>query len=95
MGSRSRRLLNQSTHSRVANSTASVYGLYGFAIEAPIALCDDPLGDHLDALLCAVEAAWAWQNRAHGFGVPTDLDPLEGWIADPPLAPPRTSGSIS
>ena len=61
--------------------------LYGFTIEAPIALCDDPLGDHLDALLCAMQAAWAWRNRAHGFGVPSDLDPLEGWIADPSLGP--------
>lgn len=59
--------------------------LYGFSIEAPVSLCDDPGGDHLDALLCAIQAAWAWQNRETGFGAPVDLDSLEGWIADPQL----------
>lgn len=59
--------------------------LYGFAIDAPISLCDDPGGDHLDALLCAVQAAWAWRNLETGFGGPEHLDPLEGWIADPQL----------
>ena len=39
--------------------------LYGFKIEAPTSLCDDPTGDDLDALLCAVQAAWAWLNRSH------------------------------
>jgi hypothetical protein len=58
----------------------------GFAVEAPDALCDDPAGDHLDALLCAIQAAWAWRNRARGFGLRPDVDPLEGWIADPSLA---------
>lgn len=58
---------------------------YGFTIEAPQALCEDPSGDHLDALLCAIQAAWAWRNRADGFGAPRSVDPLEGWIADPIL----------
>lgn len=59
--------------------------LYGFAIDAPDSLCDDPGGDHLDALLCAMQAAWAWQNQDTGFGAPEHLDQLEGWIADPQL----------
>ena len=59
---------------------------YGFGIEASDALCDDPGGDHLDALLCAIQAAWAWQNQENGFGAPASLDPLEGWIADPVLS---------
>ena len=46
-------------------------------------LADDPTGDRLDAFLCAVQAAWAWTHRASGYGAPPDLDPLEGWIADP------------
>ena len=62
--------------------------LYGFDIEAPDALCEDAGGDHLDALLCAIQAAWAWQNRACGYGAPPSVDPLEGWIADPSLAVP-------
>ncbi len=58
---------------------------YGFNIEAPLSLCEDPGADHLDALLCAVQAAWAWSQRENGFGAPDDLDPLEGWITDPHL----------
>ncbi|MBS0454739.1 MAG: DUF429 domain-containing protein [Proteobacteria bacterium] len=42
-------------------------------------LQDDASGDSIDALLCLVQAAWASQ-RAPGFGLPTDIDPLEGWI---------------
>lgn len=44
------------------------------------ALVDDPTGDWLDAVLCAVLAAWAWQRRDAGYGLPPH-DPLEGWIA--------------
>jgi hypothetical protein len=43
------------------------------------ALADDGSGDLLDAVLCALLAAWAWQRRAERFGLP-DFDPLEGWI---------------
>ncbi|WP_041042735.1 DUF429 domain-containing protein [Paramagnetospirillum magnetotacticum] len=59
---------------------------YGFSIEAPNSLCADPGGDDLDALLCAVQAAWAWQQRDNRFGAPESIDPLEGWISDPQLA---------
>lgn len=59
---------------------------YGFAIDAPAGLCEDPGADHLDALLCAVQAAWAWSHREQGYGAPDDRDPLEGWIVDPHLA---------
>ncbi len=57
--------------------------LYGFRVEAPPSLCDDPTGDDLDALLCAVQAAWAWLNRSQGYGAPSNVDRNEGWIADP------------
>ena len=56
---------------------------YGFGIEANPEICNDPSGDQLDTLLCAMQAAWAWSNRDNGFGAPQNLDPLEGWIADP------------
>ncbi|MFP5077395.1 DUF429 domain-containing protein [Rhizobium sp. YIM 134829] len=59
--------------------------LHGLEIDAPDELADAPSGDPLDALLCAVQAAWAWQNRAKNFGIPTCADPLEGWISDPGL----------
>lgn len=58
---------------------------YGLRVEAPRNLADDPSGDCLDALLCAIQAAWAWTMNEHGFGAPSYVDPLEGWIADPSL----------
>ncbi|MBN9593719.1 MAG: DUF429 domain-containing protein [Afipia sp.] len=56
---------------------------HGLRVKAPATLADDPTGDQLDALLCAVQAAWAWSMRRSGFGAPHDTDALEGWIADP------------
>ena len=60
--------------------------LYGLDVRAPMELADDPCGDQLDALLCAIQAGWAWTKRNNGFGLPDDLDPLEGWIADATVA---------
>lgn len=62
--------------------------LYGFSIEAPADLADDPGADDLDAFICAVQAAWAYGRADRGYGAPTDLDRLEGWIADPALERP-------
>ncbi|MBE7369468.1 DUF429 domain-containing protein [Ramlibacter pallidus] len=44
------------------------------------ALAEDASGDSLDAVLCLVQAAWAAQHGAPRYGLPEDLDPLEGWI---------------
>lgn len=44
------------------------------------ALVDDARGDTLDAVLCLMQAAWAWRQGAPRYGLPTSLDPLEGWI---------------
>ena len=41
-------------------------------------LLADASGDRLDAVLCALQAAWASQQP--GFGLPEQVDPLEGWI---------------
>lgn len=46
-------------------------------------LLDDLSGDRVDALMCSVQAAWAWQRRDRGYGFPDDVDAVEGWIADP------------
>lgn len=62
---------------------AEAPAVYGFSVDAPDSLCADPGGDHLDALFCAVQAAWAWRQRDNGFGAPAAVDSLEGWIADP------------
>jgi hypothetical protein len=66
---------------------------YGFsvALDAPSAraLVADPSGDLLDALACAVQAAWAAAQPDRRYAVPAACDPLEGWIVDPsqPLVP--------
>jgi len=46
-------------------------------------LVDDATGDSLDAVLCLIQAAWAQTQHAQGakcYGLPGDMDPLEGWI---------------
>jgi hypothetical protein len=60
-----------------------IYNVYGIRVEAPLSLTDDPSGDQLDALLCCIQAAWAWKNRSSNYGMLDDMDVLEGWIADP------------
>jgi hypothetical protein len=44
------------------------------------ALVHDASGDSLDAVLCLVQAAWAHAHGAPLYGLPANLDPLEGWI---------------
>jgi hypothetical protein len=41
-------------------------------------LVEDAAGDCLDAVLCLMQAAWA--SHQPGYGLPADIDPLEGWI---------------
>ncbi len=41
-------------------------------------MLEDASGDPLDAWLCLLQAAWAW--RQPNWGLPADLDPVEGWI---------------
>jgi len=48
-------------------------------------LLEDGRGDLLDAVICGLQAAHAAAQR--GFGLPRDLDPLEGWIASVPAPP--------
>ncbi|MES2039852.1 MAG: DUF429 domain-containing protein [Pseudomonadota bacterium] len=43
------------------------------------ALLSDGSADLLDAVLCMVLAAWAYDRRGQNFGLP-EFDPLEGWI---------------
>ena len=47
------------------------------------ALADDASGDALDAVLCLMQAAWAQTRLEAGdarYGLPSNMDPLEGWI---------------
>ena len=41
-------------------------------------LATDASGDRLDAVLCLMQAAWA--SGQPNYGLPDDIDPLEGWI---------------
>ncbi len=63
--------------------------IYGFEVEFSDQdkkrYIDDPTGDQMDALLCAVQAAWSWTRRKENFGVTKNADLLEGWIVDPGL----------
>jgi hypothetical protein len=55
---------------------------FGFALACDAtlraALVDDLSGDRLDAVLCLVQAAIA--SRRDRYGLPDDVDPVEGWI---------------
>ena len=46
-------------------------------------LASDARGDSLDAVLCLLQAGWALQQHQQGaplYGLPQEMDPLEGWI---------------
>lgn len=74
------RLARQSLLTRLTDAHLSDYG---FRVVADKSLAEDPTGDELDALICAIQAAWAWTQRYNGFVATSDVDALEGWIADP------------
>ncbi len=59
--------------------------VYGFTVDAPMRLADDPSADELDALICAVQAAWGHRHADANYGAPDSVDRLEGWICDPSL----------
>ncbi|MDP3106050.1 MAG: DUF429 domain-containing protein [Candidatus Methanoperedens sp.] len=66
----------------------SIRFYYGFdvALKEDFAakIIEDPTGDCLDALLCAIQAGWAYEQRELGYGIPEGFE-LEGWIVDPDL----------
>lgn len=67
---------------------------YGLEVRLPEPLRTNALlderADLLDAVLCAVQAAWAAQRAEDAYGLSPSAPPLEGWIADPALAPHPT-----
>ncbi|MCY4358776.1 MAG: DUF429 domain-containing protein [Gammaproteobacteria bacterium] len=56
---------------------------YGITVEASETLIEDPGADTLDALICAIQAAWAYTQNGNNFGIPKSADPIEGWISHP------------
>jgi len=48
-------------------------------------LVEDASGDSMDAVICMMQAAWSQQQFEQGdpmYGLPPDMDPLEGWIVN-------------
>lgn len=66
-------------------ASAASQSAYGLRVELTPAQAEqtisDARGDTLDALLCAVLAAWAAGQP--NYSIPPDCDPLEGWIINP------------
>jgi hypothetical protein len=60
---------------------------YGLRVELTDEMAEmlikDAMGDKLDAVLCAVQAGWAYLQRDRGYGIPQGCDGAEGWIVDP------------
>jgi hypothetical protein len=48
-------------------------------------LVEDVAGDKLDAVICAIEAAWSWNQRNENLGIPENIDSNEGWIVSQEL----------
>lgn len=63
------------------------YGVTTIQLPAMLAeaCMQDSTGDNLDALLCALQAAWAYTQRNNGYGIPSGSHGVEGWIVDPGL----------
>jgi hypothetical protein len=67
--------------------------VYGFTVKMgerhARRMIDDAKGDFLDALICAIQAAWAWNKRHENYVLPgpdvvdPDVLAFEGWIFDP------------
>ncbi len=65
---------------------------FGFSVEIEEdkkkEMLDDFKGDTLDAVLCTLQAAWAWYQGKPNYGIPAENKSLirsEGWIVDPSL----------
>jgi hypothetical protein len=72
-----------------SDDLSAVYGLkLILPAEVPTQLIADATGDTLDALLCAIQAAWAYSQRPNNYGIPPGHE-LEGWIVDPASAAQR------
>ena len=60
------------------------YGLcLSIADDMATMLIEEPMGDLLDALLCAIQATWVYTQRGSNYGIPPNCDKNEGWIVDP------------
>lgn len=74
-----------------SGALVSCYGLrVGLTDEMAAMLMRDAMGDKLDAVLCAVQAGWAFLQRDRGYGIPVGHE-VEGWIVDPFCSSPHST----
>ena len=68
----------------VGPALPDTYGLsVSFDNSVALSLANDPMGDKLDALFACIQTAWAYQHPNKNYGIPLEIDVLEGWIVDP------------
>ena len=72
--------------------SAPLQAEFGFTVEVPknlqLEIQNDSKGDSLDAVLCTLQAAWAWSQGKPYYGIPAESKSMtrsEGWIVDPSL----------
>lgn len=74
----------RASRSTIVATLRKTGGPFGFTLAGSrtllASLVADASGDRLDAAIAAMQAAWGWQRRADGWGLPDGVDPLEGWI---------------
>lgn len=70
------------------------HAAYGITVRLPaslrLAFLEDHRADRLDAVLLAVQAAWA--GTRPDLGIPEGVDAVEGWIVDPATQPAADGG---
>ncbi len=74
----------------IMNSNSEAEFGFSVAIENSLKseMLNDAKGDSLDAVLCSLQAAWAWREGKPNYGIPTvnkHLIQSEGWIVDPSM----------
>jgi Protein of unknown function (DUF429) len=66
-----------------SDALMAAYGIQlDLSAELSEELVSDPMGDRLDTVLCAIQAAWAYNQCANNYAIPVGHE-LEGWIVDP------------
>jgi Protein of unknown function (DUF429) len=75
--------LRRNARDRLVAALVSGDHLYETAIEPGewcVGCAEQPQADELDAVLCLAMAGWAWRRRHAAWGLPPQIDPVEGWI---------------
>ena len=76
-----RRTRKRETREPPSSPARSALGADAVRVKWPNDLVvDDASGDSLDAVLCLLQAAWACRQGTPWYGLPQDMDGLEGWI---------------